>query len=143
MSDMPSAEPIVFDGLREVAHTEVHFEKREGVGTSVVFKDQLFDSEGNEFGTAEGLSVVYADAADGTMRQICHAVDHLPDGTISWSGDYSVEALGEEMSVPAVGTSGRYRGMTGRRYFQFVERPDEWTTIFRSRIVLNAPDDEN
>lgn len=136
MSEGSSATDFVLDNLREISHTAVCFQTKEGIGTHCDFNDDIFDSQGSQIGTAQGIAVVFADPDSGELKQLVSATDYLPDGTIAWTGTYPMYPVNTDHSVLAVGTSGRFLGMTGKRYFQLVERPDEGTSILRSRIVL-------
>ncbi|WP_086666194.1 allene oxide cyclase barrel-like domain-containing protein [Lentzea kentuckyensis] len=124
------------DNLREVIHTAVKYEERPGVGHSVHFRDELYDEDGQLVGTTEGLAVVFSHQSEGHLMQLVSAVDTFPDGTVHWTGQYDQEPVEEEHSVVAIGSSGRYVGMVGRRSWRMVERPDELTTIAASSLVL-------
>jgi hypothetical protein len=130
---------IEITGIKEVCHTTVFPDNREAVGLHVEFTDDLFDAEGNKIGTAEGVGVLFANSA-GELMQLFSATDNLTDGSIAWTGacPHDPANLTQEHSVLAVGTSGRYLGKVGTRYFTFVSRPDESTTILSSRISLHG-----
>jgi Allene oxide cyclase barrel like domain len=137
VSEASTVKDLVLENLREISHTTVCYQTKEGIGTHCSFYDEIFDAEGNQIGTAQGIAVVFADADSGELKQVVSATDHLADGTICWTGTYPMYPVTTDHEVLAVGTSGQYRGMIGKRYFQFQERPNEETSILRSRIVLS------
>jgi hypothetical protein len=126
--------------LREVCHTDVHREDRPGVGHSVRFVDELYDTDGNLVATSKGTAVVYSNPADGSLMQQVSATDQLPDGDILWTGNYPMDDPEGthflDHRVQAVGISGAYLGLLGSRTFQYLERPDEYTTIIAASITL-------
>jgi hypothetical protein len=132
-----SEELVLFENVKEISHTTVHMEKRPGIGHSVDFTDEILDADGNVIGTSKGLAVVYGNPADGSMRQLVNATDELPTGTVRWSGTYPMEPIDMDHSIPAVGTSGAFLGLVGTRKFQYVERPNDTTTILRSSLSLH------
>jgi Allene oxide cyclase barrel like domain len=129
---------MLLENLKETIHTEVHYETRPGVGHSVEFTDELFDSDGNLIGTTKGISVVFSDPSDQRMMQLVSAVDTFPDGRVAWTGKYDMLPAEDEHRVPAYGISGRYVGMSGTRAWRMVERPDEETTVCVSSLHLDA-----
>lgn len=140
MTETSTTEDVIeIVGIREICHTKVFPDEREVVGLHVEFEDDLLDADGNKIGTASGIGVVFADA-EGNMMQLFNAMDYFPDGTIAWSGacPHDMANITQEHSVLAVGASGRYLGKVGTRHFAFVDRPDDFTTIMNSRIILRG-----
>jgi Allene oxide cyclase barrel like domain len=137
---------IVIENIKEICHTTVRHGGNAPIdesisinvnfGASVNFTDELYDEDGNQIGTSEGLSVVFADA-DGTMMQVVSAADRFPDGTVVWTGTYPMFPINEPRSVAAYGISGRYDGKKGTRGFQLLERPDAGTSIIKANLVLD------
>lgn len=127
---------MLLEKLREVIHTAVHYEERPGVGHSVNFHDEIYDADGQLVGTSEGVAVVFSHPDDGHLMQLVNATDSYPNGTVHWSGKYDMEPVEDQHSVLAIGTSGRYLGMVGRRSWRMLERPDELTTISESGLFL-------
>jgi hypothetical protein len=132
---------MYLEKLREVSHLKLRVEDRPGIGHSVVFTDEIFDADGNLVSTAEGISVVYSDFEDGSLRQLITGVEKLKDGTISWTGPMIHEdpvGRTEFMthSLPAIGISGRYAGKTGTRTIKVIERQDAQTTIAEASIYM-------
>jgi hypothetical protein len=135
MDTVVSEQLVLFENVREVSTTHVRLSDKPGLGHTVDFTDEIFDADGHVIGTSAGLCVVYG-APDGSMRQQVVATDTLPGGTVHWAGTYPMEPIDLNHEIPAVGTSGDYLGKAGTRTFQYVERPNETTTILRSSLRL-------
>ena len=91
------------------------------VGHEVYFKAELRDRQGNWVATSKGHShVPYRDDNVDVILQNAQETITLRDGVIRTSGVYSVTPnnYNEWNSIPAVGISGRYKGMIGARTFQ-------------------------
>ncbi|MFI5916526.1 hypothetical protein [Dactylosporangium sp. NPDC051541] len=140
MDSVVTEELVLFSDVKEISHTDVRMETRPGVGHSVDFSDEIFDAEGNVIGTSKGLAVVFGNPEDGSLWQQVSATDTLPEGTVLWTGTYPMEPIDKDHSIPAVGASGSYLGLVGFRRFQYVERPNDKTTILRSSLVLRRPE---
>ncbi|MEU6467631.1 MULTISPECIES: allene oxide cyclase barrel-like domain-containing protein [Streptomyces] len=141
MTDAPKEEVIAMIDIKEVVHTKVTRDKREGMGVCVEFTNDLFDEKGNKIGTSVGTGVLSTNGEGDEHRfQLFSATDHLEDGTILWTGacPHDPSQITKEHSVQAVGTSGRYLGKTGTRHFQFYDRPDGETTILKSSFFLRG-----
>jgi hypothetical protein len=132
---------MYLEKLREVSHLKLRVETRPGIGHSVLFNDEIYDGDGNLVSTAEGISVVYSDYDDGSLRQLITGTEKLEDGTISWTGpliheDPEGRTEFKVHSIPAIGISGRYAGKTGTRTIKVIERADEQTTIAEATIYM-------
>jgi hypothetical protein len=134
-----SEQLVLFENVKEISHTIVRVSDRPGIGHNVDFSDEIFDADGKVIGTSTGLAVVYG-GPDGSMRQQVAATDVLPGGTVLWTGTYPMEPIDTDHSIPAVGTSGVFLGMVGTRKFQYVDRPNDTTTILRSSLYLHRPE---
>nr|7X81_A Chain A, PloI4 [Micromonospora sp.]7X81_B Chain B, PloI4 [Micromonospora sp.] len=145
---MSTVTTINLEDIKEIMHTTIRLggkpESGEAaelpifLGSSVEFEAELYDADGTQIGTAKGTSVIFAEA-DGTVMQIVSAFDDYTDGgRVTWSGAYTMFPTDEPKSVPAQGVSGRYRGLSGTRTFQLLERPDPGTSLVRSSLVLNG-----
>ncbi len=89
------------------------------VGDLGKWHNQLISQSGEVLADAVGGSRV--DFADGTTLLVYQwNTDTFKDGAVKEAGLTDGNALltGEKISIPAVGISGRYRGMTGFRTFQ-------------------------
>ncbi|MFC4048766.1 hypothetical protein ACFOY4_03640 [Actinomadura syzygii] len=144
---MNTATAITLEDIKEICHTTIVFggkpESGEGaqfgvnLGSSVEFEDELYDADGTQIGTATGTSVIFS-RPDGTIMQIVSARDDYADGSVTWSGTYTMFPVTEPKSVPAHGISGRYHGLAGTRTFQLLDRPDPETSLIKSSLVLNG-----
>lgn len=94
------------------------------VGDSGTYLDRLHDRSGNQVGTVYGLINVPFALPDGDLVEHSDERIDLPDGSVEAAGLFNVtQADGHKawQFLPLVGTSGRYRGMVGKRHFQILE----------------------
>lgn len=132
---------IVFSGLKEVSHIQMHVPEggSEGPGTVVTYHCELIDAAGEQLGkTVDGFAAVYLDPADKKVKQRVNGTDEFGDGSVYWSGVIDLEGIikGEPQIVRAFGLSGRYRGKAGTRSLTLVGREDATTTVFTTEIKL-------
>ena len=92
------------------------------VGGSATFTDYFYDANNKLLITDEGRALAPFKDSRGHMIEVGWEVLTLSDGTIEDGGQYDITDGfdGKWISVPAVGTSGRYLGYTGERKFLLV-----------------------
>ncbi|WP_033287156.1 allene oxide cyclase barrel-like domain-containing protein [Streptomyces sp. NRRL F-525] len=98
------------------------------------YTNALIDAHGKQIGTATGSSVaVLVRASDNHVMAFNTNVDKLIGGDVTENSvmDATGTVAGATVTEPAVGTSGRYLGMTGARTYR---RIDPQTYV--SSIVL-------
>lgn len=136
---MDTATGISFENINEVCRIEINSggpSAGMNLGASVTFHDELYDEQGNKLGTGEGTAVVFG-ASDGTLMQIVSAVDQFLDGTVVYTGTYTMFPMDEAKVVSAIGTSGRFLGKSGTRSFKLLNRKDAETSIIKGSLFLD------
>lgn len=105
------------------------------IGQHGVYSMQILNAAGEEIGKMlNGTTDVYAQAPNGHFLVHGNENVQLNDGSIHAEGDYDLTATLAHtwQSVPAVGTSGRYRGLKGFEFFYDVTNP----LVFKEAFVL-------
>ncbi|MFF3072556.1 hypothetical protein [Kitasatospora sp. NPDC057936] len=88
------------------------------VGQTGTFDDELFDESGKLIGTSHGsFRIEYARPGDGGLMTYYSEDLTFEDGTVHAEGwaDFNDVRTSEWVFYPAVGTGGRYEGLTGFR----------------------------
>ncbi len=96
------------------------------VGQRGTYSMRIVDAAGDQIGSMlNGTTYVYAQAANGDFLSQGDEHITLNDGAIHAEGNYDLSATLAHnwQAIPAVGTSGRYRGMHGVELFYDVVNP--------------------
>ncbi|WP_158710309.1 allene oxide cyclase barrel-like domain-containing protein [Streptomyces sp. NRRL F-5126] len=105
------------------------------IGQHGVYSMRVYNADSEVIGEQrDGTTDVYAQAPNGHF--LVHGVEHfkLNDGSIHAEGNYDLTSTLEHkwQLVPAVGTSGRYKGKRGFEFFNDVTNP----TLFKLGFIL-------
>jgi hypothetical protein len=93
--------------------------------------------DGRQFAVEDGTFVVFIDGA-GTLSEMFQFTDTLEGGTTYGGGVIPLVATGEGLpqKFTDVGTSGRYRGMTGEWDFTLTSHPSPTQSVFAVSLHL-------
>ena len=93
--------------------------------------------DGKQFAVEDGTFVVYIDGS-GVLSEMFEFTDTLKNGTTYGGGVIPLVATGEGLpqKFTVVGTSGRYRGMTGEWDFTMTARPSLTESVFAVSLDL-------
>jgi hypothetical protein len=93
------------------------------VGGSATYLDRLYDSAGTKVATLYGKANIPMRLANGNMVEYSDERIEFADGVLETAGFYDI-TQGEKgiwQYLPAVGISGRYQDMLGKRHFQITK----------------------
>jgi hypothetical protein len=116
---------VGWDDLNEKI-TGIHTQDPNGpfpaVGGSSTFTDYLYDPNDKLVMTNRGFADVPDRAANGHLLEFGFEQFTLDDGAFHTGGEFDITQgfKGDWVTVHAVGTAGRYLGMTGYRKFRLV-----------------------
>jgi hypothetical protein len=111
-------------------------------GTMATYFDDVYDDAGNRVGTTVGtMSIISKDPVDGHLNEYLSEQIMLPDGAITARGGFSRKAALDQqwLGYPAVGTGGRYTGMTGTRAFRIADMSDPTFPISVRMVLCGRP----
>lgn len=91
--------------------------------------------DGSQFAVEDGTFVVYIDGS-GVLSEMFQFTDTFKGGTAFGGGIIPLVATGQGLpqKFTFVGTSGRYRGMTGEWDFTLTSRPSLTETLFAASL---------
>ncbi|MFD8483832.1 hypothetical protein [Kitasatospora sp. NPDC059673] len=108
------------------------------VGDGIVYFDEIYDAEGATIGHTIGMVTATHVAANGHLMTHYEEAIELPDGTLRSAGTIDRQDMlaGGWARFPAVGTGGKFLGLTGIREWGLI-LPVSTMTV-NLRITLNG-----
>lgn len=93
------------------------------VGGSSTYLDRLYDAGGAQVATVYGKANVPMKLANGDMVEYSDERVEFADGVVETEGFYDITQAGAGVwqYLPAVGISGRYKDMLGKRHFRITK----------------------
>ncbi|MTD58855.1 allene oxide cyclase barrel-like domain-containing protein [Amycolatopsis pithecellobii] len=93
------------------------------VGGSSTYLDHLYDASGAEVATVYGKANVPMKLDNGDVIEYSDERIEFADGVLEAAGFYNITQAGrgEWQFLPAIGVSGRYRDLLGKRHFRITK----------------------
>jgi hypothetical protein len=106
------------------------------VGDAITYFDEIYNADGETIGHAVGLVTATHLAPNGHLMTHYEDAVELPDGTLRSSGTVDRQEMleGAHIHFAAIGTGGKFLGLTGLREWQLILPATTMTVNMRIRF---------